>query len=298
MEVLNVNGKSYVKASVLARQLGYTSDYIGQLCRGNKVDAKLVGRSWYVEKKSIESHKSTRYRSTQVKTVKAVQADLVELHTKQTTPVVGHCNFYAHSVRTVASRYEHDGSDLLPKLNEAEHKNKVLSIGLADAESVKIVSLTDQYIFDTPAQVAPVFSGALSITEYDDAELSVPEGGVLLHPTEVDHLKVHKKFTEKQDDLSAEQVVPTKTKISKVTTHVHVENSGADFFIASPILQVEPQVSKVHMVSIFFSTIGAVALVILFLSLEAHMLITKDVLTTTYVFKLDNLMASVYLSMQ
>ena len=110
MEVLNVNGKSYVKASVLARQLGYTSDYIGQLCRGNKVDAKLVGRSWYVEKKSIESHKSTRYRSTQVKTVKAVQADLVELHTKQTTPVVGHSNFYAHSVRTVASRYEHDGS--------------------------------------------------------------------------------------------------------------------------------------------------------------------------------------------
>ena len=74
MDVLTVGEKSYVKASVLARELGYTADYIGQLCRGKKVDAKLVGRSWYVEKDSIQSHKSTRYRSTGVKTHQAIEA--------------------------------------------------------------------------------------------------------------------------------------------------------------------------------------------------------------------------------
>lgn len=47
------NGKAYL-SSVRASQLtGYTTDYIGQLCRANRADCKLVGRTWYVEQTSL-----------------------------------------------------------------------------------------------------------------------------------------------------------------------------------------------------------------------------------------------------
>ena len=36
---------------------GYTQDYIGQLCRGEKIDARRIGRTWYVCEKSILEHK-------------------------------------------------------------------------------------------------------------------------------------------------------------------------------------------------------------------------------------------------
>ena len=59
-----IEGKEFVKASKLAKDFGYTSDYIGQLCRGGKVDAQLIGRSWYVELSSLHSHKDNRYKTT------------------------------------------------------------------------------------------------------------------------------------------------------------------------------------------------------------------------------------------
>lgn len=54
------NGKAYV-SSVRASQLtGYTTDYIGQLCRASRADCKLVGRTWYVEQASLCGRKAQK----------------------------------------------------------------------------------------------------------------------------------------------------------------------------------------------------------------------------------------------
>ncbi len=42
---------------------GYTSDYIGQLCRAKKIDAKVVGRGWYVSEKDLVEHKNSHHQS-------------------------------------------------------------------------------------------------------------------------------------------------------------------------------------------------------------------------------------------
>jgi hypothetical protein len=65
METLEANGVNYIKATVLAKRLHYTTDYIGQLCRQGKVEAKLVGRAWFVNETSFtdcvgERHLVTR----------------------------------------------------------------------------------------------------------------------------------------------------------------------------------------------------------------------------------------------
>ena len=56
MEILVLDGKTYVKASKAAKDLGYATDYVGQLCRNDQIDAHLIGRTWYVTK-AIQSAK-------------------------------------------------------------------------------------------------------------------------------------------------------------------------------------------------------------------------------------------------
>ena len=54
MDVITHNGVSYKKATAVAKEFGYTTDYIGQLCRAKKIDARLVGRAWYVNVADLE----------------------------------------------------------------------------------------------------------------------------------------------------------------------------------------------------------------------------------------------------
>lgn len=63
MDTVTIKGIEYKKASVVAKKLKYTSDYVGQLCRSKKVKAKLVGRTWYVNLDSILEYKESRYNA-------------------------------------------------------------------------------------------------------------------------------------------------------------------------------------------------------------------------------------------
>ena len=78
METILDNGVTYVKATALAKKYRYTTDYIGQLCRSGKVDAKLIGRAWFVSEASLTNHKSDRYstaRSAEITINKSLVSD-------------------------------------------------------------------------------------------------------------------------------------------------------------------------------------------------------------------------------
>ncbi len=60
MDTFRDNGTEYLKANTLAKKYRYTTDYIGQLCRQGKVDARLVGRAWFVSEQSLLGHKSDK----------------------------------------------------------------------------------------------------------------------------------------------------------------------------------------------------------------------------------------------
>lgn len=51
------DGVVYVQASEIARKYNYTTDYVGQLARAEKITARLAGRTWYVEEKSLITYK-------------------------------------------------------------------------------------------------------------------------------------------------------------------------------------------------------------------------------------------------
>lgn len=47
----------YVSSKRAAEITGYAKDYVGQLCREGHVEARMVGRSWYVLETSIREHR-------------------------------------------------------------------------------------------------------------------------------------------------------------------------------------------------------------------------------------------------
>ncbi len=56
-ESVEIGGKIYLPSGRAAKLVGYTKDYVGQLARAGKLDARLVGRGWYITEDSIRSHK-------------------------------------------------------------------------------------------------------------------------------------------------------------------------------------------------------------------------------------------------
>lgn len=127
MDNVSVNGEQYVKASSIARELGYTADYVGQLCRGGKVDAQLIGRSWYVSERSIREHKRDRYRSTKAKSKESVREQLAA-QTQTVTSLRKPSHFYKSVSAPLAHRYEFDSHDLLPAVpTRVERERQELS---------------------------------------------------------------------------------------------------------------------------------------------------------------------------
>lgn len=63
MKKISFNGTDYVRASEVAKKFRYTQDYVGQLCRSKKVDARLVGRNWYVNLDSVVGYRKTKHKT-------------------------------------------------------------------------------------------------------------------------------------------------------------------------------------------------------------------------------------------
>ncbi len=57
MDELTIGDKIYISSKRAAKITGYAKDYVGQLCREGRVEARLVGRNWYVLESSITEHR-------------------------------------------------------------------------------------------------------------------------------------------------------------------------------------------------------------------------------------------------
>lgn len=157
MKGITIGGVEYLPASSLAKQFRYTTDYIGQLCRAKKVDAQLVGRSWYVNPISLTAHKEGRYANTKagakviVKESKAEEKGYeVTLSRLDVEPVVSKNTLKMssdkgkHFVKRIdwkPLKYEVDETALLPQLR-AEAPARRVRIDLAESSELAIKTST------------------------------------------------------------------------------------------------------------------------------------------------------------
>ncbi len=65
MDEITIGDKVYVSSKQAAKITGYAKDYVGQLCREGRVEARLVGRNWYVLDASIREHRFGKSAETE-----------------------------------------------------------------------------------------------------------------------------------------------------------------------------------------------------------------------------------------
>jgi hypothetical protein len=66
MDSLEIDGKQYISSREAAKRHSYTTDYVGQLIRGGKIEGKKVGRTWYVEIRSLDAYAGSGTLSSQL----------------------------------------------------------------------------------------------------------------------------------------------------------------------------------------------------------------------------------------
>lgn len=108
METLVLDGQHFVKASKAAKDLGYTADHVGQLCRSGQVRAHLLGRTWYVNPDDLDAHKVEKKRISRTKAREQAKKSIAE-HREQVQGKV------RNNYRNIAIRYESDKSELIPE---------------------------------------------------------------------------------------------------------------------------------------------------------------------------------------
>ncbi|OGG70153.1 hypothetical protein A3I99_01910 [Candidatus Kaiserbacteria bacterium RIFCSPLOWO2_02_FULL_45_11b] len=176
MKEVTINGVSYLPASALAKQFRYTTDYIGQLCRAKKVDAQLVGRSWYVNPVSLTAHKSAKYTKTNLPEKTIESKDKIEISRINIEPVLAKNTIkatkaapqnFARRIEWQPAKYEDDGGDLFPVVKR-EIKPVRVHVGLADSTPVSIK--TTAKATDLVAEPLPEVSlkGKLNISSLEE----------------------------------------------------------------------------------------------------------------------------------
>lgn len=131
MDKLVLDGKTYVLASKAAADAGYTRDYVGQLARGGKVDAHLVGRSWYVNIDQLGEHRIETKRNARVKAREQVRREVLKVQ-EEVDPAPQRKHYLERSIR-----YEGDQNELIPAVKRVEVVSERPKIASKSNESRK-----------------------------------------------------------------------------------------------------------------------------------------------------------------
>jgi len=173
METLQIDGTTYQKVSSAARDTGYTADYVGQLCRAGKINAKLVGRTWYVEKEAIGGHKREKVRSNSSKTRESLASELkVHSESNRSTPVAMH-PLFAPARRThlldAEVRYESDEDHLMPTVKRTHVEEPTHQIPVQKSIDVLSEEETPEVV---PELAKPVvkWNGTIVVAPVEETE--------------------------------------------------------------------------------------------------------------------------------
>ncbi|MCA9361992.1 hypothetical protein KC906_01325 [Candidatus Kaiserbacteria bacterium] len=181
METVTYDGVDYVKASAAAKEFRYTSDYIGQLCRTGKVNARLVGRTWFVDVDSLQTHRKNRHMKTTGKSRIDYTEDLgvgskikpsrITVDSVPNAKTIHQAlqpqKHQAERQRMLAVSYERDEEALLPSLIKKKlMKPKVVRVEIAGAKKVRVGGPTRLTTFTATDVPEVALSGELKVTTY------------------------------------------------------------------------------------------------------------------------------------
>lgn len=205
MNVIDIGGIRYVKASDASKKVGYTADYVGQLIRAGKVPGQQIGRTWYVREDAILGHKSSARRGNKQKTREAFVEARESLMREQPHAIYNALpseedlpEYRKHLMQTRVS-YMHDDTPLVlqPKAHEPSSlasvpsqdrwdEGAVLPVTVEPESAVveveklgKTLSITkvdpSHDIFDPSPHIEPAMQGTITIEDTETSATSHQE---------------------------------------------------------------------------------------------------------------------------
>ncbi len=223
MEVITIEGVKYTKASQLAKQFKYTADYVGQLCRGKKVDAKLVGRTWYVNHLSLEDHKANRYSTrTDEEMGKSEETYPVKLFKQNVEAVVRKSTVrslnYDHEPKSSAGflkrvdwqpiKFESDETELIPAVNKASSAKRI-KVDPAGAEPLKVKSDDKPFKIESDELPTVALGGEVKIRSIEDQYVDNSlESNAIFDSETVETTKIHIKNSDNERPVRVPGVSP------------------------------------------------------------------------------------------
>lgn len=236
MQKISFGGKEYIRASEVAKKFRYTQDYVGQLCRNKKVEARRVGRVWYVEPFSVSAYRQTKHQSmkkdvksktsTVNKKEEAVSVAIKRESTVRKKPTKNVEPVLRSKTARFASRkhkkaktipktsYDVDEEVLVPIINSTKKKKvaakKTVRIEKSHTRKVSVTSEVKKDTSFSPEKLPEIYlSGKLKVEESREEE----------PPEYSQSSDVEESITSSQED--AEIVVTDEN----VTQDVHEEGS-------------------------------------------------------------------------
>jgi hypothetical protein len=259
MDSVVFEGKEYTKASVLAARFRYTQDYLGQLCRGKKVDARLVGRAWYINLDSLEGHRTGRYKNlTKTAEISPQKSSNHYSSRIDVEPVLKNKTVKIFRERKgviteIPVRYERDEYSLIPKVNKTA-VTASLPVLPAEAERLKIKKGPKKFnVTDFKAEALPEvsLSGTVKVDGIPEVLESIEEE-TKSRPADISNeLKTERTISATPRRLvSVRQPMRRVTKKNSVDMRPTTENSvKAPIQVATQprkvLIKVSPRQSKV-----------------------------------------------------
>lgn len=202
METLVLDGKSFIKASKAARDLGYTSDYVGQLCRSGQVAAHLVGRTWYVDQEQLSGHRVEKKRMARVKAREQAHKSIEEHKQLRVSS--------QNSYKNVAIHYESDDEALIPTPRK-------LSVASAPVEHASAPAPVEEDPKEPKYEIENkgkkiVLSGKLKVTDAGEEVVVNDKDTVVLTPR-INRKKISPATMARiEEPIRQEEVVATESE--------------------------------------------------------------------------------------
>ena len=254
MDSVEFDGIEYVKASVVAKRFKYATDYIGQLCREKKVDARLVGRTWFVNPDSVTAHKKSKHEKP--KSADALDSALTDaaIHTKPkrihvASPLKNktvkstsaHTSNQTKQTRVVTVKYQDDEQSLIPSLgskisiqNNHVQPRKFVKIEPVAQKKLKIITNAKKPVNFTAEELPSVaLSGKVAVLEYEaEAETELQSDESMGEATVV-HVETDTTLADPNPVLAQLNDHPKTTTTTTTTTTI----------AARPLQKQKPQTS-------------------------------------------------------
>lgn len=147
--------KNYVSAKRAAEISGYTSDYVGQLCRAGKLESTRVGKAWFVSEKSILSHCITSAQES------ASQAPVIIEKKNNTEKIIipvkklsnNHSNNISDGINNLSNKINNNLNILNTKNSSVISINYFTKMSIAFAVAIVLIVSLFQSSFLPSAQV-------------------------------------------------------------------------------------------------------------------------------------------------